>query len=233
MSTDTRPSQHQIGAWLGVSQPVVSGYARAGMPTDSLEAAADWYDRNVHPRARNIDNGRTPVRFAATDGRYRSMPAPPPGVDPDISPEQFLGGIAMANGAAMVEHVLRLSQIALSMLRAGRFAEIEEPLRFALRAVPKQCRGDIQIDFDNESPGAMPVAVWEELLRPLFDRMGMNARTEAEVERDRAQVAAQTPEQTERTTRFLYAAACGEWVPAPKPPAPAPAPAPAKKARRR
>jgi hypothetical protein len=232
----SEPTQDQIGHWLGISQPQVSKYGRAGMPLHDLEAAAQWYDANVHPRARNIEDGREPVRpLHQRDGRYRQhpdvLPAPPPGFPPDATPEQVFGDMAAMPGDAALQLALTLSRLALPLLKAGRFAEVEDSLRLALRAVPKKRRDDLKIDLDDESPDAIPGSVWEELIRPLLDRLAK--RDDATVQRDRESIATQSAAQTERVSRFMYQLAAGEIAfasPAPAVAAPAPA---KKKARRR
>jgi hypothetical protein len=228
----TGPTQAQIGSWLGVSQPVVSKYVRAGMPVYSLEAAAQWYDQNVAPRARNFVDGREPARFV--DSRYshnrQADDESPPLPEGYSTPEEVLEDMGVLNGAAALQLVFQLAHLALPMVKAGRFEDIKLPLQQALRLVPENRRIEVKVDLDDESAAAVPRTVWEALLQPVLARLG--TRSEEEVERGRAEAQNATPAQRERTARWLYQVAAGEWV-FTKPPQAAAARAPAKKARRR
>lgn len=228
-----RPTQEQIGAWLGISQPVVSGYARAGMPLNSLEAASAWYDANVHPRAKNISDGRQPARFAETDRRYRrddaAPAAPPPGFPADADPDEFIRNMTLVTAEGAWQLVLQLAHLALPMVKAGRFAAVEEPLRQALRLVPKHRRAELlALDLDDKSPDAIPMTVWRALAKGVFDRI--DATPDQERESERAAASRMSSGDQERVVLFVYAVAAGEW--AFHEPAPSPAPARKKGARR-
>jgi hypothetical protein len=235
MTTDHRPTQEQIGNWLGISQPVVSRYARAGMPLGSLASASEWYDKNVHPRGRNVTDGRDPVRFAGRDGRYGPKPAaggevaPPPGIAPDADPDEVLRDMTAITAEGAWQLALSLAHVALPLVKAGRFSQIEQPLRQALRLVPKHRRAELlALDLDDESPDAIPMTVWRELAKGFFDRV--DAMPEQQQESERVAATQMSPGDQERVVVFVYSIAAGEWAfntPA------APPAAPKKKARRR
>jgi hypothetical protein len=65
--------QKQIAEHLGVRQPRVSKMVERGMPTDSLQAAAAWYESNVRVKAKPAQRqAESAAKRAASDPYQRS-----------------------------------------------------------------------------------------------------------------------------------------------------------------
>lgn len=82
-------NQKDLAAALGLDESVVSRYKRKGMPTHSVEAARQWKDAHIKPRARASDRV-LPGHFAALSAAVsQGMPLPVSGMPPAATPPTF------------------------------------------------------------------------------------------------------------------------------------------------
>lgn len=112
-------SDAHLARLLQVDRAVVSRDKRRGMPTDSLEAARAWREKNLSSAMRKDSN---PARDWA-----RSKPGTP-----------------AATRAALVE-LERLVPVAVAALASQRFDLVKAELQAAMRAVPPAARASVSI----------------------------------------------------------------------------------------
>lgn len=132
-------NQRELALSLGVDEAVVSRDLKRGMPSHTVAAARAWRNNNIRPYVR------------ASGPASRS-----PSVDADF---EMIARLGVMEGRDTVLIVAALAQQAADLIPLGRFAEIERPLRAALRAVPATLREQV----------GMPMTVWFELVREARD----------------------------------------------------------------
>ncbi len=112
-------SDAHLARLLDVDKAVVSRDKRRGMPTDSLEAARAWREKNLSVAMRKDSN---PLRNWAV-----SKPGSP------------------AAARAAVSAIVSLLPVAVVALQQKRFDLVKPRLQAALRAVPESARASVRM----------------------------------------------------------------------------------------
>lgn len=215
----------QLAQALGLSPSMVCKLRKRGMPMTSVEAAQKWRKRHLLTtmtkgvRAGSSLGGLPPAAPASSQPT-EAMPLrhglPLPDARDDAALEALLPTLAVMTGDEAVRQVELLGWFAAQLLAQGRFGEIEQALRTAMRAVPLSRRAafvvGIPIDDARYPAGAlaathapaMPVAVFDELVRPAVEVLAAHGALRSEDD----------PPQTEAerawSSEFLFAVAAGE-----------------------
>lgn len=171
-----------MAAALGISPAAVSKAKKNGMPMDSLEAAQRWRRENlVYAMRKDVNRARTGTSFSGQVVRIEQL----------------------------IERVRVLMELGEGALATDTFEALREPIREAMRAVPKAHRGEVPVS----------IAVMDELIEPQLGprAAAVNGGREpvSVAEADAAGATSQTgnaddADGFEWGGNFLYAMACGE-----------------------
>lgn len=201
--------QSDLAAALGLDPAAVSRLKQRGMPTDSVEAAKAWRQRNVNPYYKGLRQQRAvaerPAHSPPPPAHPPSLAQPPATADLSSTVgamEAVLESSAVMPHTALLAVVEALAVAALELLNAGRPLGSTEPaLRAALSAVPTDLREQV----------AVPLQVYVALCAEAVAFVESGFASPEERELDRQAFEAGGDAAAAEMGRFWYAVAAGEY----------------------